>query len=661
MNGRSRMDKYQSLRQEVANSTDASSENFDMRKDNSNIGYNGYHSNGSHVSLRSANSDDTANLPTTFPKTSTTDYDEMLREQEEFLKSLEEQFDNFRNTGSFSTIRENTADLTETVAEVMPEPVNEEPIIPEEISIETIEPENEPVEEIAPVEVEEVEVPELNITEPENSEEVKAVAEEPVIEVVPIEVEQVELETLMPADDRSEFTAPELVEFEMPEVKVEEPVVLQEETQEVIEEPEVQEEIVQETDEEPEIEEEPHQEIETAEVEAEEAIVTEEPVSEESEQEPEVNEQFDFDNPQAFKEEEQKEDFQEILDKLTVEDDVVDNTYMSLDMPWLDKNTNEPFEFFKEEEPVVEEPVKEDKPVIELPKVSSVFGPTAGIVHTGYYDSTHDLYSYNDYLKPQKTEAEPQVEEAEPEVTEPQEITEPVEKEETQDVTVVTNDAEEQMYHEQLEEYADILPHISAEYTPVEYQEEEFVPLVKETVETFEPEVIEEVVSDEEMNQYEDYEPVSQEPVRLEVNVEEPQQISVEEIETAEVEAEETPVIEEPVVEESVQEPEAVKESVLPEIEEFTEEDISAILDDYAPDFGKDGDYDIPERSEFTDTFTDVLNQTFAQEKNDAVYDDIDSLDADELMKQENIDDELYKEIVEDAARDFSEDELEEH
>ena len=109
----------------------------------------------------------------------------------------------------------------------------------------------------------------------------------------------------------------------------------------------------------------------------------------------------DFDNRFGLTSE--HEDFNEILDSLKVEDDVIDNTYMSLDMPWMNKQTNEPFEFFEEKK---EEPAEEPVHTQKLPRVSSVFGPMDGIKNTGYDDPKFDLNSYN---KPAVTEiAEPE-------------------------------------------------------------------------------------------------------------------------------------------------------------------------------------------------------------------------------------------------------------
>ena len=623
MDGRSRMNKYQDLRKRVAGENEGSTvPRNGTARDNS---YNLRHSRGG-VSSGDVFNDDTGSLNTRVTRNLTTDYDEMLREQEEFLRSLEEQFDVFRNTGSFSTVREENAEEVQAFGDAIPSDVK----LPDEETVieETAEAEPETTEEPVEEPVIKEEVTETETVEEETVEETAEI-EQPV-ETPVIEPEEEIQETVTEeAAEEPEQSVEESSEEEVTETEPEETETENEENEYPQQELEVAEE-------------EPEQEPETYDEESyEEDVQEEEQVDEPEEElaEPEVTETVTVEEIQRFFEEtdtfdeasddeetvpsdadfdnrfgltSEHEDFNEILDSLKVEDDVIDNTYMSLDMPWMNKQTNEPFEFFEEKK---EEPAEEPVHTQKLPRVSSVFGPMDGIKNTGYDDPKFDLNSYN---KPAVTEiAEP---EEEPQITEPEELAEePIENEEVE----VVRDA-----------YPDLIPQIPNEYTPSEYTEDPIVPAVSETMQSFgEPETIEETVDESELSAYEEYPEEETSAERLNLVIDEP-------------------------VSEQTEEVTAVEEVPLAETVDYSEEELSPIIGDYALEFMKQNDIGIPERSEFTDTFADVISSMNAENKTEETVVPAEEAtpEIDEEIIQEDNDEELYRNLLEEASSDFNED-----
>lgn len=646
MDGRSRMNKYQDLRKRVAGENEGSTvPRNGTARDNS---YNLRHSRGG-VSSGDVFNDDTGSLNTRVTRNLTTDYDEMLREQEEFLRSLEEQFDVFRNTGSFSTVREENAEevqafddaipsdvklpdektVIEETAEAEPETTEEpveEPVIEEEVT-ETETVEEETVEETAEIEQpvekpviepeEEVQetVTEEAAEEPEKS--VEESSEEEVTEIEPEETEEPEAENVEDEYPQQELEVAEEEPAETVEEFTEEAEVIEEQAEEPEQEPETYDEESYEEDvQEEEQAEEPEEEL--AEPEVTETVTVEEiqrffeetdTFDEASDDEETVPSDADFDNRFGLASE--HEDFNEILDSLKVEDDVIDNTYMSLDMPWMNKQTNEPFEFFQEKK---EEPVHTQK----LPRVSSVFGPMDGIKNTGYDDPTYDLNSYNTFVADQ-TENEEDYK-----LIEPEEVTEELNENEEEEVEVV-KDA-----------YPDLIPQIPNEYTPSEYMEDPIVPSVDETMQSFdEPEdkLIEETIDETELSEFEEFSE-GETPSNI-LNM----------------------VIDEP-VSETQEERTDVEEVPLAETVDYSEEELSPIIGDYALEFMKQNDIGIPERSEFTDTFADVISSMNAENKTEETVVPAEEAtpEIDEEIIQEDNDEEQYRDLLEEASSDFNED-----
>ena len=650
MDGRSRMNKYQDLRRRVAGESEGSTvPRNGTARDNS---YNLRHSRGG-VSSGDVFNDDTGSLNTRATRNLTTDYDEMLREQEEFLRSLEEQFDVFRNTGSFSTVREENAEEVQAFDDAIPSDVNlpdektgieetaeaepetteepvEEPVIEEEVTeAETVE--EETVEETAEIEqpvetpvIEPEEEVQETVTEEEATDEPEQTSEESseeeVTEIEPEETEEPEAENLEGEYSQQELETAEEEPAEAVEEFTEEADVIEEQTEESEQESEASEEPYEEESLEGEPVEEPEELNEPEVTES----VTEEEIrkffeesdsfEETSDDEEKVPSDVDFDNRFGLSSE--HEDFNEILDSLKIEDDVIDNTYMSLDMPWTNRQTNEPFEFFEEKkEETAVEPVHTQK----LPRVSSVFGPMDGIKNTGYDDPIYDLHSYNTFVQ-----SEPETDEEDDyKLIEPETVTEKSDVNDEEEVEVV-RDA-----------YPDLIPQIPNEYTPSEYVEDPIVPVVDETMQSFdetEEKTIEEMIDEKELADYEDYsgENVSAEKLDL--------------------------IIDEPLREE-VEEKTEIEEVPLAETTDYSEEELSPIIGDYALEFMKQNDIGIPEKSEFTDTFADFINNMNAENGKEESEVHVENAlpENDEGIIQED-DEELYRDLLEETSSDFNED-----
>ena len=331
------------------------------------------------------------------------DYEKMLKEQEEFLKTLDEQF------GTFTT-DETPADNIPTLEEllesfVMPhqpqeEPAEEEqPVFNTEKEPEIIETEIQPEETVVQSEEEPLEsfAPEAIVDRPEET----VIGDlGDTIEIRPIDTHDDEVEDILEGIDINDLPEQETYQ----ELIVEEPQY---------EEPEIPQFDQQEQPQEPETEiyfEDPgyfNPPFESAEEQPEEEPAAEEQFEEVHFAAPEQEEEYDDDDDDYDVEEAIKNAFA----SMGFEEEEYEEQPEEPEIPQFEQAEEEPA---AEEQPEWEEPYFDLNPVEQpyvreenaMPKISSVFGPTDGLVNEGYHTVEDYLQSEADKESDEEEEGE---------------------------------------------------------------------------------------------------------------------------------------------------------------------------------------------------------------------------------------------------------------